>query len=169
MANDREIPQNRMLRLPNIVKIQRNQRQSHAEQQNPKHHSRSPLARCIAPFCCAVAAPPSFICAKRRASTALLPHVSKYSKTLASKIVVKFVITMKTSTKLSPRGNSLAVTIPKDMLDATGLKQGDSVDLTAREDGVIEIRHAAPGDAALDEAFEWSLGRYPQTYRDLAK
>jgi putative addiction module antidote len=76
---------------------------------------------------------------------------------------------MKTSTKLSPRGNSLAVTIPKDMLDATGLKQGDSVDLTAREDGVIEIRHAAPGDAALDEAFEWSLGRYPQTYRDLAK
>jgi len=76
---------------------------------------------------------------------------------------------MKTSTKLSPRGNSLAVTIPKDILDATGLKQGDSVDLTAREDGVIEIRHAAPGDAALDEAFEWSLGRYPQTYRDLAK
>jgi len=99
----------------------------------------------------------------------LLTHVSNYSKTIDSQIVVTYVITMKTSTKLSPCGNSLAVTIPKDMLDATGLKQGDSVDLTAREDGVIEIRHAAPGDAALDEAFEWSLGRYPQTYRDLAK
>jgi len=76
---------------------------------------------------------------------------------------------IKTSAKLTPRGNSLAVTIPKEVLDATGLKQGDDLHLTARDDGVIEIRHAAPGDAALDEAFEWSLGRYPQTYRDLAK
>jgi len=76
---------------------------------------------------------------------------------------------IKTSAKLTPRGNSLAVTIPKEVLDATGLKQGDDLHLTARDDGAIEIRHAAPGDAALDEAFEWSLGRYPQTYRDLAK
>jgi putative addiction module antidote len=75
----------------------------------------------------------------------------------------------KITTKLTPRGNSLAVTIPKDVLDATGLKQGEDLYLTARDDGVIEIRHAAPGEAALDEAFEWSLGRYPQTYRDLAK
>jgi putative addiction module antidote len=76
---------------------------------------------------------------------------------------------VKLSTKLTPRGNSLAVTIPKEILDAVGLKQGDSLDLTARDDGVIELRHAAPGEAELDDAFEWSLGRYPQTYRDLAK
>jgi putative addiction module antidote len=75
----------------------------------------------------------------------------------------------KMATKLTPRGNSLAVTIPKDVLDATGLKQGDDLTLTARDDGVIEIRHAAPAEVVLSEAFEWSLGRYPQTYRDLAK
>jgi putative addiction module antidote len=76
---------------------------------------------------------------------------------------------VKASTKLTPRGNSLAVTLPKDVLDASGLKQGDDVTIVSRDDGVIEIRHAAPGQAALDEAFEWSLGRFPQTYRDLAK
>jgi putative addiction module antidote len=73
------------------------------------------------------------------------------------------------TTKLTPRGNSLAVTIPKDVIEAAGLKQGDNLVLWAREDGVIEIRHATSVEAALDEAFEWSLGRYPQTYADLAK
>jgi antitoxin component of MazEF toxin-antitoxin module len=76
---------------------------------------------------------------------------------------------VKTSTKLTPRGNSLAVTLPKDVLDASGLKQGDDVTIVSRDDGVIEIRRASPGEAALDAAFEWSLGRFPQTYRDLAK
>ena len=76
---------------------------------------------------------------------------------------------IKATTKLMPRGNSLAVTIPKDVLEAAGLKQGDDLSLLARDDGVIEVRHAAPGEAALEEAFEWSLGRYPQTYADLAK
>jgi antitoxin component of MazEF toxin-antitoxin module len=76
---------------------------------------------------------------------------------------------IKFTTKLTARGNSLAVTVPKDILDASGLKQGDDVVLISRDDAVIEIRHAEPGDAVLDEAFEWSLGRYPQTYRDLAK
>ncbi len=71
--------------------------------------------------------------------------------------------------KLTPRGNSLAVTIPKTLLDAAGLKQGDELYLSAREDGVIEMRPAAPHEAALNEAFDWSLGRYTQTYRDLAK
>ena len=75
---------------------------------------------------------------------------------------------IKSNAKLSPRGNSLAVTIPKDMLDAMGLRQGDELSLVAH-DGVIEIRHAAPAEAELDEAFEWSLGRYAQTYKDLAK
>jgi putative addiction module antidote len=76
---------------------------------------------------------------------------------------------IKSTAKLSPRGNSLAVTIPKEMLEATGLSQGDELSLLARDDGVIEIRYAAPAEAELDEAFEWSLGRYAQTYADLAK
>lgn len=76
---------------------------------------------------------------------------------------------VKATAKLSPRGNSLAVTIPKDVLDATGFRQGDDLSILARDDGVIEISHAAPAEAELEDAFEWSLGRYPQTYADLAK
>lgn len=76
---------------------------------------------------------------------------------------------VKASAKLSPRGNSLAVTLPKEVLDAAGLKQGDDLSLLVREDGAIEITHAAPGEAELQEAFEWSLGRYAKTYEDLAK
>jgi|GEM_PF-3041030 len=76
---------------------------------------------------------------------------------------------LKNTAKLTPRGNSLAVTIPKEMVEAAGLRQGDELSLLARDDGVIEIHHAAPGEADLEAAFEWSLGRYPETYRDLAK
>jgi antitoxin component of MazEF toxin-antitoxin module len=76
---------------------------------------------------------------------------------------------IKATTKLVPYGGSLAVSIPKDLLDATGLKQGDDLSLVARDDSVIEVRYSAPGEAALEDAFEWSLGRYPQTYADLAK
>jgi antitoxin component of MazEF toxin-antitoxin module len=75
---------------------------------------------------------------------------------------------MNAVSKLSPRGNSLAVTLPRDVIEAAGLAQGDELTLTVR-DGVVEIRHAAPAETALNEAFEWSLGRYAQTYRDLAK
>jgi antitoxin component of MazEF toxin-antitoxin module len=73
------------------------------------------------------------------------------------------------TTRLSPRGNSTAVTIPRDVMDAAGLRQGDPVTVTARDDGVVEVRHAAPAETALESAFAWSLGRYPQTYADLAK
>ena len=76
---------------------------------------------------------------------------------------------VKASAKLSPRGNSLAVTLPKEVLDAAGLKQGDDLSLLVRDDGAIEITHAAPDEAELEEAFEWSLGRYGKTYEDLAK
>jgi antitoxin component of MazEF toxin-antitoxin module len=76
---------------------------------------------------------------------------------------------IKSTAKLTPRGNSLAVTIPKDVLEATGFRQGDDLSLLARDDGVIEIHHAAPAEAELEAAFEWSLGRYAKTYEDLAK
>jgi putative addiction module antidote len=76
---------------------------------------------------------------------------------------------VKASAKLSPRGNSLAVTLPKEVLDAAGLKQGDELSLLVRDDGAIEITHAAPGEDELEEAFEWSLGRFSKTYEDLAK
>ncbi len=76
---------------------------------------------------------------------------------------------IKTAAKLTPRGNSLAVTIPKDVLEASGLRQGDDLVVTARDDGVIEISHASSAETRLDDAFEWSLGRYGRTYADLAR
>ncbi len=75
----------------------------------------------------------------------------------------------KASAKLSPRGNSLAVTLPRDVVDAAGLKQGDDLSLLVREDGVIEVSHATPGEVDLDAAFEWSLGRFAQKNADLAQ
>jgi hypothetical protein len=54
------------------------------------------------------------------------------------------------------------------VIEAAGLTQSDELTLTVR-DSVIEIRHAAPVETALNEAFEWRLCRYAQTYRDLAK
>lgn len=75
----------------------------------------------------------------------------------------------KSISRLTPRGNSLAVTIPKDVIEAAHLKKGDELSLLAREDGVIEIRQLEPGEAELDAAFEWSLGRYEETYKELAK
>lgn len=76
---------------------------------------------------------------------------------------------VKATAKLTPRGNSLAVTIPKEAIEAAGLRQGDDLSLLVRDDGVIELAHAAPAEVELEAAFEWSLGRYPQTYTDLAK
>ena len=76
---------------------------------------------------------------------------------------------IRATAKLSPQGDAQAVTIPKDILEATGFRQGDELSLLAREDGVIEIRAAAPDEASLEAGFEWSLGRYGQTYADLAK
>jgi len=76
---------------------------------------------------------------------------------------------VKATAKLTPRGNSRAVPISKEMLEAAGLSRGDDLSPLARDDGVIEIAHAAPAEAELEAAFEWSLGRYPQTYTDLAK
>jgi antitoxin component of MazEF toxin-antitoxin module len=72
-------------------------------------------------------------------------------------------------TKLTPRGNSQAVTIPREAMEAAGLKQGDELALIVRDDGDMEIHRASADDAALDESFEWALGRYGRTFEDLAR
>jgi len=51
----------------------------------------------------------------------------------------------------------------RDLAQWEGLRQ------LFHDDGVIEISHAPPAEAELEAAFEWSLGRYPKTYTDLAK
>lgn len=75
---------------------------------------------------------------------------------------------IKSAAKLSPWDNSLGVTIPKDILEAAGLHQGDEVTILARDDGVIEISHVAPAEAGLDAGFKWSLGRFGLTYKNLS-
>lgn len=69
--------------------------------------------------------------------------------------------------KLTPGGDPASVTIPREVMEAAGLGRDEAVTVTARADGVVEVRRV--GDAALDAAFEWSLDRYAQTYADLAK
>ncbi len=76
---------------------------------------------------------------------------------------------VRVTTKLTPRGNSQAVTIPREAMEAAGLKQGDALALIVRDDGVMELHRASTDDAALDQAFEWTLGRYGRTLEDLAK
>jgi len=76
---------------------------------------------------------------------------------------------MNALTRLTPRGNSQAVTIPKSVMEEAGLRVDDELSLTVRDDGVIEMRRVSADEAAFDAAFEWSLGRYPETYNDLAK
>ncbi len=46
---------------------------------------------------------------------------------------------VKATAKLTPRGNSRAVPISKEMLEAAGLSRGDDLSPLARDDGVIEI------------------------------
>lgn len=45
---------------------------------------------------------------------------------------------IKARVKVVPRGNSLGVTIPKDVREATGLRRDDELSLIARDDGVID-------------------------------
>ncbi|HVJ52519.1 MAG TPA: AbrB/MazE/SpoVT family DNA-binding domain-containing protein [Aliidongia sp.] len=71
--------------------------------------------------------------------------------------------------KLMAECRSLSLAIPKEMLDAAGLKQGDDLSLLLRDDGTIEIRRLDSAEATLEAAFEWSLTHYGPTYRALAK
>jgi antitoxin component of MazEF toxin-antitoxin module len=74
---------------------------------------------------------------------------------------------MKVPGKLTPRGNSLAVTLPRDVIVAAGLSPGDGLVISVH-DQVIEIRHAATAETILEYAFTWVMGRYGQTLRDLS-
>jgi antitoxin MazE len=41
--------------------------------------------------------------------------------------------------QVSKWGNSLAVRLPKSLVDALGLKEGDELEVVAAKDGVIEV------------------------------
>ena len=61
-------------------------------------------------------------------------------------------------------GNSLAVRLPKALVEALGLKAGDEVDLSPLPGGVIAVRRVAPGEEFLARMAEFNV-RAPKGYR----
>ncbi|QMW22984.1 AbrB/MazE/SpoVT family DNA-binding domain-containing protein [Sandaracinobacteroides saxicola] len=70
--------------------------------------------------------------------------------------------------KVGVRGNATAVTLPKDVLAASGIARGDMVRIEADADGlrIVRIDDAyARAMAAGQECFD----RYPETLAELAR
>ncbi len=61
-------------------------------------------------------------------------------------------------------GNSLAVRLPKALVEALGLKAGDKVDLSPLPGGAIAVRRVDPGEEFLARMAEFSV-RAPKGYR----
>ena len=67
--------------------------------------------------------------------------------------------------QVSKWGNSLAVRLPKALVDQLGLKEGDELNVVAAEDGTVEVEtRRAQRQRALDNmaARNWKL---PDGYR----
>jgi antitoxin MazE len=66
---------------------------------------------------------------------------------------------------ISKWGNSLAVRLPKTLVDQLGLKEGDELNIVAAKDGVLEVESAeAQRQRALDQLakLNWTL---PKDYK----
>jgi antitoxin MazE len=61
-------------------------------------------------------------------------------------------------------GNSLAVRLPKALVEALGLKAGDEVDLTALPGGAVDVRKVDPGAEFLARMAEFNV-HAPKGYR----
>jgi antitoxin MazE len=72
---------------------------------------------------------------------------------------------METTMQVSKWGNSLAVRLPKSLVDELGLKEGDELSVVAARDGAIEVETKEDQRRrALDRmaARNWTL---PEGYR----
>jgi antitoxin MazE len=72
---------------------------------------------------------------------------------------------MEDSMQVSKWGNSLAVRLPKALVDQLGLREGDELNVVAFKDGAIEVETVkARRERALDNmaARKWTL---PEGYR----
>jgi antitoxin MazE len=72
---------------------------------------------------------------------------------------------------ISKWGNSLAVRLPKTLVDQLGLKEGDELNIVAAKDGVLEVESAqAQRQRALDRLakLNWSLPKGYKFDRDEA-
>jgi antitoxin MazE len=61
-------------------------------------------------------------------------------------------------------GNSLAVRLPKALVEALGLKAGDEVDLSVLPGGAIGVRRLDPGAEFLARMAEFNVPA-PEGYR----
>ena len=61
-------------------------------------------------------------------------------------------------------GNSLAVRLPKALVEALGLKAGDEIDLTVLPGGAVGARKVDPGAEFLVRMAEFNV-RAPTGYR----
>jgi antitoxin MazE len=78
---------------------------------------------------------------------------------------------METAMLISKWGNSLAVRLPKTLVDQLGLKEGDELNIVAARDGVLEVESAeAQRQRALDRLarLNWTLPKGYKFDRDEA-
>jgi antitoxin MazE len=66
--------------------------------------------------------------------------------------------------KIAKWGNSLAVRIPKDVVDALELEEGDEISLRAADRGVVEVARKLSRDQAIEQLRKFR-GRLPADYR----
>ena len=70
--------------------------------------------------------------------------------------------------KIRPIGNSACVILPKEELDRLQVAVGDELAMIQSENG-FELSPHNEGFASRVRAFERSLGKYRNAYRELAK
>jgi putative addiction module antidote len=75
---------------------------------------------------------------------------------------------MNVEVKVRKVGNSLGVLLPKEALAQLNLQEGDTVTLTAAQDGV-RLTAANPGFSETMAVFESLNRRYRNALRELAK
>jgi putative addiction module antidote len=70
--------------------------------------------------------------------------------------------------KIRKIGNSAGVTLPKEALSELGLREGDTLFLTATKDGFVITPYDETFAAAM-EAYEEGSRKYRNALRELAK
>ncbi|MEL6748434.1 MAG: hypothetical protein AAFO79_11590 [Pseudomonadota bacterium] len=61
------------------------------------------------------------------------------------------------------------VTLRKDTLQSAGLGTGDELEVTVRDDGVIELRPVRNTDGDARRGLDWAIQRYAHALGELAK
>lgn len=72
------------------------------------------------------------------------------------------------TTKLRKIGNSLGITIPKDLLEAIGAQEGDTVALR-HENGSLRIEIVNPEFETLVAAYREGNAKYRNALRELSR